>query len=399
MIARPAAVFVLLLAHSGLAQQKKPDPKAPPLPKVDEVKVDDAIRKGITYLKGITWKAGGGRHTTRELALLAMVHSGMRPGDPAFDEPFEQMLKEDPEFTYRTALRAMVLEEVDRVKYQEQLYRCAQFLVDNQCSNGQWHYGEPTTYLTPSLSPTKDVATGTPATPKPNTVVVFGASSGPQPKPPVRNKITVKKQRDGPASGDNSNSQYAALGLRACHDAGIILPKEVIQRATDWWRQSQEGASKGAPPPKNAPVATGPVTAESRGWSYQTRGSWGSMTVGAVGALVIYDYIQAKDWKRDQDVQDGVAWIGTNFSVADNPKHGNKHHYYYLYGLERAGILFGTEKFGSHEWYPEGANLLIEQQAADGSWGDTVDTCFAILFLRRATRPLVESKDASRGKK
>ena len=54
---------------------------------------------------------------------------------------------------------------------------------------------------------------------------------------------------------------------------------------------------------------------------------------------------------------------------------------------------------GTHEWYPEGAKALLASQKVDGSWGvgtvgenkvdrGTVDTCFAILFLKRATRPL-----------
>ena len=52
-------------------------------------------------------------------------------------------------------------------------------------------------------------------------------------------------------------------------------------------------------------------------------------------------------------------------------------------------MLYGTEMMGTHKWYPEGAKVLIETQAANGSWGaGTVDTCFAILFLKRATRSL-----------
>jgi hypothetical protein len=68
------------------------------------------------------------------------------------------------------------------------------------------------------------------------------------------------------------------------------------------------------------------------------------------------------------------------------------------------GILYGTQKIGRHEWYPEGAALLLAEQTADGSlkgtdlsWVETTtwDTRFAILFLRRATRPLgdVPSQD------
>ena len=75
--------------------------------------------------------------------------------------------------------------------------------------------------------------------------------------------------------------------------------------------------------------------------------------------------------------------------------------YYYLYALERAGIMSATETFGAHRWYVEGAEAILGAQRGDGSWisplphGDRSettnavwDTCFAILFLKRATRPL-----------
>jgi hypothetical protein len=136
------------------------------------------------------------------------------------------------------------------------------------------------------------------------------------------------------------------------------------------------------------------------GWGYSPNGGaggkpYGSMTVGAVGGLCIYDYILGIKWKSDPDVLGGVNWIANHFTVTENADAGNKHHLYYLYGLERAGILFGTEFFGRKEWYPEGANTLLDAQGQDGSWAATpggesatVNTCFAILFLRRATKPL-----------
>jgi hypothetical protein len=79
-------------------------------------------------------------------------------------------------------------------------------------------------------------------------------------------------------------------------------------------------------------------------------------------------------------------------------------HYYYLYSIERTGIILNTEKFGDRDWYPGGANWLIKNQQPAGSWstgvrlqwkaaGDmtTPDTCLAILFLTRSTPPLVET--------
>ena len=78
--------------------------------------------------------------------------------------------------------------------------------------------------------------------------------------------------------------------------------------------------------------------------------------------------------------------------------------YYWLYALERAAMITGTETFGAHAWYAEGAKYILETQKPDGSWltpskvietGAAADTCFAILFLRRATAPLntVASED------
>jgi hypothetical protein len=113
------------------------------------------------------------------------------------------------------------------------------------------------------------------------------------------------------------------------------------------------------------------------------------MTAGAVGALCIIDYMLGKDWREDKDVLQGMQWINKHFSVTENPELGDKWYYYYMYGLERAGMLFGTETLGNHRWYREGAEQLIKDQKANGSWGNgVVDTCFAILFLKRATRRL-----------
>ncbi|MDD1679082.1 MAG: hypothetical protein LUO93_07885 [Methanomicrobiales archaeon] len=385
MIARLALAVLLAGASAATAQEKGRAPG-----RVDEVRINAAIKKGAESLKGRAWREFGGRDMTCELVLLAMVHAGVPEKDAAFAGFFKGMLEERPETTYRTALRAMVLEEVERVKYQVKIFECAQFLVDNQGQNGQWSYGEPTVLPAPTPAGRKEVATGPPPPPA-GTLVVFSDPSG-KPKPPVVQRIAERKQRDGPPCGDNSNSQYAALGLRACHDAGIVFPKEVVSRAAQWWRECQINDSN---PAGGGRVATGGGP-RPRGWGYRGQGEepYGSMTAGAVGALVICDYILGTDWKKDDNVNAGVNWIRDNYSVIENPRRGRGHHYYYLYALERAGILYDTESFGRHDWYAEGAAVLLEEQTAGGSWGSVVDTCFAILFLRRATRPLVESRDS-----
>jgi len=54
-------------------------------------------------------------------------------------------------------------------------------------------------------------------------------------KPKILQHVAVKKMKDGPDVGDNSNSQYlpSALGLRACFDAGVTLPEGVVLLAVN----------------------------------------------------------------------------------------------------------------------------------------------------------------------
>jgi hypothetical protein len=63
--------------------------------------------------------------------------------------------------------------------------------------------------------------------------------------------------------------------------------------------------------------------------------------------------------------------------------------YYFLWSLERTAVAFGLDKIGDKDWYTWGADFLVADQEKDGSWrgvhGDYgADTCFALLFLRRA---------------
>src|SRR5262249_4489516 len=59
------------------------------------------------------------------------------------------------------------------------------------------------------------------------------------------------------------------------------------------------------------------------------------------------------------------------------------------WSLERMAVAFGLPTIGGKDWYDWGAGILLSNQANDGGWkgeyGDYgADTCFALLFLRRA---------------
>jgi hypothetical protein len=65
---------------------------------------------------------------------------------------------------------------------------------------------------------------------------------------------------------------------------------------------------------------------------------------------------------------------------------------YFLWTLERVGVLYNLREIDGKDWYRWGAELLLDAQNPDGSWsaGDyhgavpNLDTSFALLFLKRA---------------
>jgi hypothetical protein len=402
MIRSAAASLALLLGAPLWGLQDKKDDAVPDA--ALQGKIDEAIRRGVDFLKTadsiVAWEAFGGN--SDELILWTLVHADVSTRDPVYQTLLQRMLAAKLERTYKVALQAMILEEVDRVAHQARIWQCGQFLIDNQCANGQWSYGEESLAVQnlPTAAKTVDIATA----PVSGVRDFSAAAPGKRQKPKVVRKLAVQKTKSGPSSGDNSNSQYAALGLRACFEAGIKFPRETLALTRKWWLECQHGADK------DKKVATGKLAADPRGWCYDVKDghpAYGSMTAGAVASVAILDYLLEIDWKKDPSVSSGLAWLTQHFSVTENvgppqerPAGTAEFYYYYLYGLERAGILAGTETLGAHPWYIEGAKVLVEAQAQDGSWqhgGEwnkpVWNTCFAILFLKRATRPLVASVD------
>ncbi|MEZ0231116.1 MAG: prenyltransferase/squalene oxidase repeat-containing protein [Planctomycetota bacterium] len=170
-------------------------------------------------------------------------------------------------------------------------------------------------------------------------------------------------------------------------------------------REASEKAFKTSEKPKQL---------HARGWSYQPGGDedWktrttGSMTTSGLAALLVckgqLDGTPAFDKQRDAvntAIRDGFAWMAANFTVENNPGVAStvaQHHYYYMYGLERAGMIGLVEKFGDKDWYAEGSSMFLGAQEEDGSFnargkgtcGPVVDTCFALLFLSKGTTPIV----------
>jgi hypothetical protein len=192
---------------------------------------------------------------------------------------------------------------------------------------------------------------------------------------------------------DNSNTQFAVLALWAARRHGVPVERAlalVVRR----FRNSQK--------------PTG-----GWGYLYQTSRdaaeSWDTTTpsMTAAGLLgLALGWGLAGDGKTlarkeeslsDPGIRDGLRALGRYVGLpAGRPvKPGEEEpplDIYYLWSLERVGVLYNVKKLGDRDWYTWGSELLLGCQRVDGAWatkgyrGATAitDTCLALLFLKRA---------------
>ncbi|HVE41936.1 MAG TPA: prenyltransferase/squalene oxidase repeat-containing protein [Planctomycetota bacterium] len=333
---------------------------------VPRVPLDDAVKRACAFLESrrndivapmVSEKrnAPPPRRTYAELALLALHRGGYPDSHPVKAELLGLVRGRSVESTYIAALQAIALAEIDPAAHQDRIRLCAQLLVDSQCANGQWDYAVKSLPNVP--------ATG-----------------------------RIRRRQEGPASGDNSVTAYAVLGLHAAARAGVDLDPTVLERSRAWWVTCQNkdggwGYNEAGSLGQDAPDKS----------EYTTNTSYGSMTASAVAALAAIRELRGGE--GDVALRRGIEWIGANFAADHNPrKTPGFLPLHWLSMASRGGQLLAVEHFGSHEWYAEGADFLLASQRPGGEWTaeqgefmkaermDVLDTCLAILFLRRESR-------------
>jgi hypothetical protein len=206
---------------------------------------------------------------------------------------------------------------------------------------------------------------------------------------------------------DSSNTQIAVLGLRAAAKLGYEVDEQTWLGVIRHFKLLRE---KKAPPATVDLVYEGEVQPETKrvraaaGFRYRVDHAqpWGSMTCAGIATLAIVREelehrksagLASVEAEVEEMILGGWAWLDRNWGMDRNPGHPNgEWYYYYLYSVERAGILTGVKRVGEKDWYLEGAAQLLARQKESGAWdepgkGDTSETCFALLFLKRATTP------------
>lgn len=372
-----------------------------------ETEVNAAVDRGAAYLKSMQYQDGSWRYGPSHsagataLVLVALLGTGINKHKPFIGEGIDFLLQsrivDDPNEanTYDVSLTLMVLdawgaplyerfeleklppEKRERFKFQRNLSeeervlmtRCCSWLVSAQSRTGYWSYG---------------------------------------------------LEGNG-RYGDLSNTQFAILGLKAASRCGIDVPRKTWADAIEALLASQ--ASTGVDlslPEITSPGARGGKPrfyvskACARPWGYVCRQGRpggpgmggppgqsysGSRTAMGVSSLLIAHEGLALDSRSAGNryssdvrraVRDGFGWLFRHWSVTENPGLGAEHHYYYLYAVERVGVLSSRQFIGDRDWYREGAAFLLRNQHASGAWNNQViDTSFALMFLKRSTPPPV----------
>lgn len=371
-----AVVFVLVLGvASGRAAEE---------PLVQKVR--QSLDKGVDFLKSrqtdqgggvwnwengeLTWLQPGG---TTNLVMLALLTAGVPADDPVIKRavPYIQNLK--PQHTYVVGLQTMVLAELGNIRDLDQIQKNVDWLISAAvCKGGK-----------------------------------LGAGG----------KLEGWTYSSNTGRADNSNTQYALLGLHAGRQAGAIIPKAVWEAIHEFYVKSQ---LKPMMDMKGREMA---------GWNYlpftniKEEGTHTMTAAGLCGlyiaALEINDNKQGLDertgvakncgvYPDDDAVAKGLRWMAQNFRFENRP-----HTFYNVYGIERVGRFSGQRFIGDHDWYREGCELLTGVAAAgdavglaqkpDGQWKieksqldaySILSTSFSVLFLAKGRTPILLSKFA-----
>jgi hypothetical protein len=381
----------------------------------------DAVRRsidrGVAHLKRIQQQDG--RWPRQELgatalAGLTLLECGVAADDPAVQRAAAVVRDGSvtQTQTYSLALAILFLDQLGEPVDVALIESMAVRLLAGQNSSGGWSYECPPIANSEVQRLQAVLKTGGKDLPRTEPGARREAKDLPreiQQQLDLVNRQNVLPQVAVATGADNSNTQFAILALWAARRQGIPVDR-ALARVEARFRacQNPDGGWSYSPllEPGAAAIPGGDSTP-----AMTCAGLLGLAAAHAAAAEAAgrrdpnKPAAGARDLNKDINVKAGLLAVG---SVIDLPAgrlaqippgaleipvlgagDANGKGYYFLWSLERVAVAYGLDTIANKDWYAWGAEIVLANQNRDGGWrgeyGDGgVDTCFALLFLRKA---------------
>jgi hypothetical protein len=354
--------------HRIVAPQRSPSPPEPTRPLTLTERVNQAIDRGTAYLR-----EHHGRHDQYRPYLgllgLTMLECGAAPDDPAVKQiaAWLHAREKDLANTYELTLAILFLDRRNEAGDRPLLRIFGQRLLHGQLDGGTWTYTCP-------VQDTRRRGTGSSPLLQQQSIMPWQKAPG----------FSTPSQRfPFIYHGDNSNTQFAILGLWVAQRHGVAARQALLMNE-QYFRQTQ-------------------ATDGSWGYHPNLANNRDSMTCAGLMSLAMrYGAIngQGRDIRPGQPVQvsdravvQGLRFLGQALDRISLDRRRivgvqARDPLYFLWSLERMAVIYDLKTIGTREWYPWAAEMLVQTQQADGSWHgpyhSPVGTCFALLILKRS---------------
>ncbi|MBA3846529.1 MAG: terpene cyclase/mutase family protein [Planctomycetes bacterium] len=169
------------------------------------------------------------------------------------------------------------------------------------------------------------------------------------------------------SDADISSTVMQLMALRAADDAGIYVPKDVIDRGINYIKRCHQ------------PIADG----KDGGFAYQAGGGGSGFARSAAGVLSL----QVAGKYRAGEVKEGIQYLLGFHPLTENRENAefwSYGQYYAAMSIYQAQSLGEWGRAAWSRWYPAITNELIATQQPDGHWNGSYDqypTAVAVLIL------------------